>query len=281
MNILEDITLFPHIEGVALQGKEMVVTIRSLVKEDMRDNDGRTVKKNVLVFQETRQTIILNKTNAMRIINLYGSEINDWPNKRVTLYAEKVKAFGKTTMAVRIREEAPPAVTPAQKAATDKRIKASVTAASDLYPEQAGDKPAANGNGNGNGNGHKPTPAEPIDWTAQALSATTLDGFCYAAYQLHTAVFTDANGVKRAYGSVIGGYGPEYNTAALDAIGVLANRLGDGVKKDEAISAAVRRFTELVTPGEAEAETAREAEQDPPFPALVATEAPAGNNYSE
>lgn len=271
MNILEDVTLFPHIEGIALQGKEMVVTIRSLVKEDMRDNDGRMVKKSVLVFQETRQTIILNKTNALRIVVLYGSEINDWPGKRITLYSEPVKAFGKTTIAVRVREQAPPAVTAAQKAATEKRVKTSVTAASNLYPEQAGDKPAAGGNGNG----HQP---EPIDWTEEALSATTLDSFCFAAYQLHTAVFTDANGVKRAYASVVGGYGREYNTVALDAIGVLASRLGDGVKKDEAISAAVRRFTELVTPAETEEGT---AEQETLFPALVTTDAPAGNNYNE
>jgi hypothetical protein len=255
MDILKDTTLFPHIEGLALKGTEMVVTIRSIIKEKMQGPTGRPVEKNVIVFQETPQTLVLNKTNAKRIIALYGSETNDWPGKRIVLHSETVSAFGEVTEAVRVGKKAPPAVTPAQKAATAARVKASVTAARDLYPEQAPDKSATNGNGNGSNPG---TPPEPIDWTQSALDAVNLDGFCYAVYQLNTAAFTDANGVKRAYGKVCGEYHPSHNAVSLAALVVLANALADRVDRDTAVAAANRRFTELLAEGE--------DEQEPPLP---------------
>lgn len=143
MDILKDTTLFPHIEGMALQGREMVVTIRSIVKEKMQGPTGRPVEKNVIVFQETPQTLVLNKTNAKRIITLYGSETNDWPGKRIILYSESVQAFGETTEAVRVGKKAPPPISQNEQVARKQRAKAAVASANDslIGGEPAGQPP--------------------------------------------------------------------------------------------------------------------------------------------
>ena len=51
--------------------------------------------------------MILNATNSKAISKMYGPYIEDWVNKEITLYAEKIKAFGEYMEALRVRPIAP------------------------------------------------------------------------------------------------------------------------------------------------------------------------------
>ncbi len=64
-------------------------------------------KKAVLSFQNTTKRMILNRTNAQILANLYGKELKNWVGKRITLYCAEVQFRGTPCLAVRIREQAP------------------------------------------------------------------------------------------------------------------------------------------------------------------------------
>ena len=103
-----------------LHGTDVHLTMRRVVVEGLKTERGEE-KKPVLYFEETKakaektntadkeKRLVLNKTNALMIASMHGHEVNDWPGKRVTLYATKAQAFGKTVDCIRIRETPPPA----------------------------------------------------------------------------------------------------------------------------------------------------------------------------
>ncbi len=64
-------------------------------------------KKAVLSFQNTTKRMILNRTNAQILANLYGKELKNWVGKRITLYCAEAQFRGTPCLAVRIREQAP------------------------------------------------------------------------------------------------------------------------------------------------------------------------------
>jgi hypothetical protein len=100
--------LFPYIQGEALVGKPPVpLTMTTVSVEKVPSNRGVEETKYILYFKETKKGLILNKTNAARIIALYGRETDDWAGERIALYSEKVNAFGKNHNAVRVDERKP------------------------------------------------------------------------------------------------------------------------------------------------------------------------------
>ena len=104
--------LFPYIEGGALVDRAVTLTMADVRTTRMPDHKGDEQTKFVLHFLESQKGLILNKTNTKAIIELYGRDSDDWAGKRITLYAEKVRAFGKIHDAARVRApestEAPP-----------------------------------------------------------------------------------------------------------------------------------------------------------------------------
>lgn len=111
-----------------LHGKDAALTMRRIVVEGLKTERGEE-KKPVLYFEETKakaekagtpdkeKRLVLNKTNALMIASMHGHEVDNWKGKRITLYATKASAFGKTVDCIRVRETAPDA-TPAEPAAT-------------------------------------------------------------------------------------------------------------------------------------------------------------------
>lgn len=88
-------------------GEEMLLTIESFKgEEEVTTQDGKKVKQ-VLYFKENVPKMILNITNGNVLTNLYGSHPDQWIGKKVQVYAAKVKAFGKTQDALRIRDFIP------------------------------------------------------------------------------------------------------------------------------------------------------------------------------
>jgi hypothetical protein len=107
--------IFPtrFVAAADLNGKSFTLTIRSVTLEDMQSHDNKTVTKPVAWFTNAAKGLVLNRTNTMIIADLYGPETDAWAGKRITIYATKVRAFGKMEDAIRVREEAPPATAPA------------------------------------------------------------------------------------------------------------------------------------------------------------------------
>jgi hypothetical protein len=113
MNVAD---IFPtrFVSAADLNGKSFTLTIRSVTLEDMQSHDNKTVTKPVAWFTNAAKGLVLNRTNTMIIADLYGPETDAWAGKRITIYATKVRAFGKMEDAIRVREEKPaPPTTPA------------------------------------------------------------------------------------------------------------------------------------------------------------------------
>jgi len=90
------------------EGRDVVVTIKELKKEKVTGANGKKEECFVCYFTDSDKPMILNRTNCKTIEKLYGSAfIEDWPGKKIQLYAARVQAFGDTTEALRIRDFKP------------------------------------------------------------------------------------------------------------------------------------------------------------------------------
>ena len=105
MNVKE---MFPsrYLKADDLDGREFTLAIRGVEKEEIGKPPDKE-DKWVLYFRSAKKGLILNRTNAMAIAELYGEETSGWVGKRVTLYSARVKAFGKWYDVVRVRAPAP------------------------------------------------------------------------------------------------------------------------------------------------------------------------------
>ena len=89
------------------EGEEMLLTINKFVGEETVKTADGDKKKMVLYFTENIQKMILNSTNATTIASLYGNQPDKWIGKQIQVHAAKVKAFGKTQDALRIKDFIP------------------------------------------------------------------------------------------------------------------------------------------------------------------------------
>ena len=86
--------------------KEMTVTIQKVVIEEVKTDRGTESCK--VAYIKSQKPMILNTTNCKIISQIYESPyIDDWADKQVTLYVAKIKAFGETLDALRIKKEIP------------------------------------------------------------------------------------------------------------------------------------------------------------------------------
>lgn len=92
-----------------LDGRDMVLTIADVTREDVKDNNGDPKKKFILHFRETEKGLILNKTNMGILYKLYNSDdSDDWIGKRMTLYyKDDVEMGGEIVGGIRIRTKLP------------------------------------------------------------------------------------------------------------------------------------------------------------------------------
>ena len=103
--------LFPskYLKATDLDGRDVVVRIRSVLSEPVQSQEGESEDKPVVHFHGTDKRLVLNKTNADTIAGLYGPEVDRWANRPVTLFVQHgVQAFGKSVDALRVRPEPPP-----------------------------------------------------------------------------------------------------------------------------------------------------------------------------
>ena len=113
--------LFPslYVKAADLRGKDVTLTIRKITVEKLnRMGTSKKEPRPIVYFQETarkaeregvdEKRLVLNKTNARTIADLYGNETDDWIGQKITLYGTEVQ-FGRGRVeAIRIRPKASP-----------------------------------------------------------------------------------------------------------------------------------------------------------------------------
>lgn len=100
-----------YLGAYALQpGQDLIVQIKSVGQEEVY-NPTNNKKEVCTVAHFTDRNIkpmILNVTNCKTISKLYDTPyIEDWQGKYIALYIAKVKAFGETVEALRVRNKIP------------------------------------------------------------------------------------------------------------------------------------------------------------------------------
>lgn len=88
-------------------GQELTVVIESVSNEMVKCFDGKGIKEESCIVAKLRgakKPLILNKTNCKIISrNLDTPYIEQWSGSSITLYVAKVKAFGESVEAIRIK----------------------------------------------------------------------------------------------------------------------------------------------------------------------------------
>ena len=88
-------------------GQELNVTIESITSELVKCFDGKTTKVEhcmIAHIKGAKKPLILNKTNCKIISKALNTPyIEEWTGKQITLYVAKVKAFGETVDAIRVK----------------------------------------------------------------------------------------------------------------------------------------------------------------------------------
>lgn len=95
--------------------RDTLLTIRGVKSENVAQDDKPEEYKPVLYFTEREQGLALNRTNAGILMDLYGSETDNWRGKKIVAYNDTSIMFqGKRTGGIRLR---PPKNQPAPAAA--------------------------------------------------------------------------------------------------------------------------------------------------------------------
>jgi len=89
-------------------GQDLLLTISHFAHETL-ENQGKKQKKFVLYFREIEtKGFPLNATNGNILVDLYGSEMDNWIAKKMYLYLKPdVEMGGKLMSAIRIRMRVP------------------------------------------------------------------------------------------------------------------------------------------------------------------------------
>jgi hypothetical protein len=91
-----------------LDGKDRIVTITKVEPGTVGGQKGKKKdKKAILHFRELSKPFACNVTNARTIAGMYGSHVQEWVGKRITLFATTTE-FGRDTVeCIRIRPTIP------------------------------------------------------------------------------------------------------------------------------------------------------------------------------
>lgn len=96
--------LYPgrFVKAADLKGKQVTLTIAAVNLEELVGDKGKQVK-GTLAFERAEKLLALNKTNGLCLKAMFGSKVQQWVGKRVTLFPTKVRgASGEEEDAIRV-----------------------------------------------------------------------------------------------------------------------------------------------------------------------------------
>ena len=99
----------PYLKHEDLGGEDRILTISKFDFEPVGEDNEM---KGCLYFNEVDKKLVLNKTNAGTISDIYSKKFDEWIGKRIALYKTEVQYAGKMVKAIRVRLD-PPAEQPA------------------------------------------------------------------------------------------------------------------------------------------------------------------------
>jgi len=93
----------PFINSDDLGDEIKCAKIKTVMKSIVKDNQGNEKMKGILVFENAKKQMVLNRTNGECIKAMFGTKITNWIGKRIYIYAadKKYVQFG-TEKAIRI-----------------------------------------------------------------------------------------------------------------------------------------------------------------------------------
>jgi hypothetical protein len=102
VNINEE---FPskYLKAADLQGHAVKTTIRDVVSEQIGGD-----RKLIMYFKGKEKGMVLNKTNARTIGDVFGDDTDDWIDKQIEVFAMKVDFQGRMVDGLRVRVLPPP-----------------------------------------------------------------------------------------------------------------------------------------------------------------------------
>lgn len=109
-----------------LEGRDVTMTISEVKEEEV---GRKREEKLVIYFEENDKGVVLNKTNAKVLSDLYGDETDEWIGERITLFEKEVEFAGDMVTAIRMKP-------PGRSKATNERARK--PAAEDERPRKGG-----------------------------------------------------------------------------------------------------------------------------------------------
>jgi hypothetical protein len=90
-------------------GEDLILTIDHVNQGEVVGDGGSSEERMVVHFREEGvKPMVCNVTNGETISQLVGSKyVEDWSGTKIAIYSTPVKAFGKTTNALRVRPYPP------------------------------------------------------------------------------------------------------------------------------------------------------------------------------
>ena len=97
------------LKAADLQGREVRVTICEVGSQEFDKDGGGTEIRPFIRFRGKEKGVVLNKTNGHRLIDAFGEDSDDWLEKEIYLYSERVEYKGKPVDGIRLRVPKPAA----------------------------------------------------------------------------------------------------------------------------------------------------------------------------
>jgi hypothetical protein len=94
-----------YLRAADIDGDTPVVIARVAEEEVGRDRE----RKPILYFRGMQKGLVVNMTNANRLIAAFGDEMDDWTGATITLFTAIVPFGGEEVPAIRVRVDSNPA----------------------------------------------------------------------------------------------------------------------------------------------------------------------------
>jgi hypothetical protein len=92
-----------RLRGEHLKGREVTITIKSIVVEETHPQPGKAgVMSPVAYFERTNKSLVLSPRNQRKLAELFGAKVGNCIGKKVKLRAEPQKVGGRMTLPIHI-----------------------------------------------------------------------------------------------------------------------------------------------------------------------------------
>jgi type 1 fimbria pilin len=95
-----------YVASFDLQGKDVTVTIKDVKSEKVDQQKGGQKRKVIIYFDGKEKPFLANTTNCKTIASMYGTEVEKWSGKSITLFPTTTSAFGEVVECIRVRPAA-------------------------------------------------------------------------------------------------------------------------------------------------------------------------------